>query len=49
MCASTDGCRGLLLDTSKNNSRRWCSMDDCGTEAKIRRQTARRRTTTPAP
>ncbi|MEU8243429.1 ABATE domain-containing protein [Actinoplanes missouriensis] len=43
VCASTGGCRGLFLDTSKNNSRRWCSMDDCGTEAKIRRQATRRR------
>jgi predicted RNA-binding Zn ribbon-like protein len=43
VCASTAGCQGLFLDTSKNNSRRWCTMDDCGTTAKITRQTARRR------
>ncbi|RAK31322.1 putative RNA-binding Zn ribbon-like protein [Actinoplanes lutulentus] len=49
VCASTDGCQGLFVDTSKNNSRRWCSMDDCGTTAKIRRQTTRRRTTNPVP
>ncbi|BBH69639.1 hypothetical protein ACTI_63240 [Actinoplanes sp. OR16] len=48
VCASGNGCRGLFLDTSKNNSRRWCTMDDCGTEAKIRRQTARRRATRPS-
>ncbi|SDT19945.1 CGNR zinc finger domain-containing protein [Actinoplanes derwentensis] len=42
-CASTLGCDGLFLDTSKNNSRRWCRMEDCGTEAKIHRQTDRRR------
>lgn len=43
VCASGNGCEGLFLDTSKNNSRRWCRMEDCGTEAKIHRQTARRR------
>ncbi len=43
VCASTQGCAGLFLDTSKNGSRRWCRMADCGTEAKIHRQTARRR------
>jgi predicted RNA-binding Zn ribbon-like protein len=42
-CSSEAGCRGLFLDTSKNGSRRWCRMEDCGTEAKIHRQTARRR------
>lgn len=45
VCASTRGCDGLFLDTSKNNSRRWCRMEDCGTEAKIHRQTDRRRAT----
>ena len=43
VCASGEGCQGLFLDTSKNGSRRWCSMGDCGTAAKIRRQGARRR------
>ncbi|WP_229074809.1 ABATE domain-containing protein [Actinoplanes sp. DH11] len=41
LCAA--GCRGLFLDTSKNSSRRWCSMDACGTSTKIRNQNARRR------
>ncbi|MDQ7904397.1 ABATE domain-containing protein [Phytohabitans sp. ZYX-F-186] len=36
------GCRFLFVDESKNRSRRWCSMDDCGTAAKIRRYVARR-------
>jgi predicted RNA-binding Zn ribbon-like protein len=36
------GCRFLFLDESKNGSRRWCSMDDCGTAAKIRRYVDRR-------
>ncbi len=37
------GCRFLFLDESKNRSRRWCSMDDCGTAEKIRRYVAVRR------
>ena len=35
------GCRYLFLDESKNRSRRWCSMDDCGTAEKSRRYVAR--------
>ena len=38
------GCRFLFNDESKNRSRRWCSMDDCGTAEKIRRYVAVRRT-----
>jgi predicted RNA-binding Zn ribbon-like protein len=38
------GCRFLFYDESKNVSRRWCSMDDCGTAEKIRRYVAARRT-----
>ena len=37
------GCGWLFLDRSRNSSRRWCSMDDCGAKAKARRLTARRR------
>lgn len=40
------GCRFVFLDESKNRSRRWCSMDDCGTTEKIRRYVAARRTRT---
>lgn len=47
ICASDAGCAGLFLDTTKNHSRRWCSMGDCGAEVKIRRQTARRRAARP--
>ena len=36
-------CAWLFVDTSKNAIRRWCSMAECGGEAKSRRQTARRR------
>jgi predicted RNA-binding Zn ribbon-like protein len=37
------GCRWLYLDESKNASRRWCSMVECGTSAKKRRYVERRR------
>lgn len=37
------GCGWLFLDISKNRVRRWCSMEECGSQAKARRQTARRR------
>ncbi|GIJ43394.1 hypothetical protein Val02_02800 [Virgisporangium aliadipatigenens] len=40
------GCSFLFLDESKNRSRRWCSMDDCGAAAKMRRYVAARRTRT---
>ena len=30
-------CGWLFLDMSKNHSRRWCSMSDCGNTAKARR------------
>lgn len=30
-------CGWLFLDQSKNHSRRWCSMDDCGNREKARR------------
>jgi predicted RNA-binding Zn ribbon-like protein len=37
-----DDCRYLYLDASKNNSRRWCSMEGCGKTAKMRRYVERR-------
>jgi predicted RNA-binding Zn ribbon-like protein len=37
-------CRWLFLDASRNRSRRWCSMDECGTTVKKRRYVERRRT-----
>ncbi len=37
------GCAWLFFDRSKNNSRRWCSMEDCGSSAKMRRFYARKR------
>jgi predicted RNA-binding Zn ribbon-like protein len=36
-------CRWLFLDASKNHSRRWCSMEDCGSSEKKERYVARRR------
>ena len=38
-----DGCPWLFLDTSRNHSRRWCSMNECGGRLKMRRYRARRR------
>ncbi|AZU62422.1 CGNR zinc finger domain-containing protein [Neobacillus mesonae] len=32
-----DHCGWLFFDTSRNRSRRWCSMADCGNRAKARR------------
>ncbi|MEV4087683.1 CGNR zinc finger domain-containing protein [Nonomuraea fuscirosea] len=37
------GCGWLFLDQSRNGSRRWCRMADCGNTAKARRLTERRR------
>jgi predicted RNA-binding Zn ribbon-like protein len=36
------GCPFVFLDESRNRSRRWCSMDDCGTQEKVRRFVTRR-------
>jgi predicted RNA-binding Zn ribbon-like protein len=30
-----DDCRWAFLDTSKNRSRAWCSMESCGNRAKV--------------
>jgi predicted RNA-binding Zn ribbon-like protein len=32
-----DGCGWLFLDRSRSGRRRWCSMEDCGNRAKVRR------------
>ena len=39
-CAG-DGCGFLFLDQSRNRSRRWCDMTDCGNRAKARRHRQR--------
>jgi predicted RNA-binding Zn ribbon-like protein len=36
-CADDRGCGWLFLDTTKNRSRRWCEMEDCGNRAKAHR------------
>ena len=36
------GCPWLFVDRSKNGSRRWCAMGDCGTQAKMARYVVRR-------
>jgi predicted RNA-binding Zn ribbon-like protein len=41
-CA-TDNCNWLFMDMSRNRSRRWCDMKDCGNRAKARRHYARRK------
>lgn len=33
-CPGPVGCGWLFLDQSKNRTRRWCSMEHCGTRAK---------------
>lgn len=35
-------CRRLFLDTSRNGTRRWCSMATCGSRSKARRSYHRR-------
>jgi predicted RNA-binding Zn ribbon-like protein len=32
-----DECAWMFMDTSRNHSRRWCDMEDCGNRAKARR------------
>jgi predicted RNA-binding Zn ribbon-like protein len=36
-CAG-EGCDWLFVDTSRNHLRKWCSMDECGNRAKMRRR-----------
>ena len=43
-CPAED-CGWLFLDTSRNHSRRWCDMDDCGNRAKARSHYARSKNT----
>lgn len=41
-CAG-DPCGWLFVDTSRNHSRRWCTMESCGNRAKARRHYERAR------
>jgi predicted RNA-binding Zn ribbon-like protein len=43
VCANPHGCGWLFYDGSKNASRRWCSMEGCGSQVKMRRHYAKRR------
>ncbi len=40
-CPGAGDCGWLFYDTSKNNSRHWCSMEGCGSRVKMRRQYAK--------
>jgi predicted RNA-binding Zn ribbon-like protein len=42
-CADDRGCGYLFLDLSKNRTRRWCDMKDCGNRAKAQRHYRRKR------
>lgn len=42
-CADDRGCGWLFLDLSKNHSRRWCDINDCGNRAKQQRYQQRAR------
>ena len=42
LCLAPD-CGWLFLDTTKNHTRRWCSMQGCGNRAKGRRHYQRKR------
>ena len=42
-CADDRGCGYLFIDTSRNRSRRWCSMESCGNRAKVHRHYHRQR------
>jgi predicted RNA-binding Zn ribbon-like protein len=46
-CAG-ERCDWLFLDASRNRSRRWCDMAECGNRAKAQRNYARRRGSTDA-
>lgn len=41
MCEAADGCGWLFYDETRNRTRRWCSMKDCGNRAKARRHYAK--------
>jgi predicted RNA-binding Zn ribbon-like protein len=42
-CADERGCGFLFIDTSRNHSRRWCSMEVCGNRAKAMRHYQRKK------
>ena len=42
-CADEKGCGWLFWDRSRNRSRCWCDMSDCGNRAKVRRFYAKKK------
>jgi predicted RNA-binding Zn ribbon-like protein len=46
-CADDRGCGWLFLDKTRNHSRRWCEMNDCGNRAKARRHYLRKHPRSP--
>jgi predicted RNA-binding Zn ribbon-like protein len=36
------GCGFVFLDATRNGSRRWCAMEDCGTREKVQRYVSKR-------
>jgi predicted RNA-binding Zn ribbon-like protein len=42
-CEDDRGCGWLFVDHSRNRSRRWCDMEDCGNRAKAKRYYERQR------
>jgi len=47
MCEAPDGCGWLFYDETRNGTRRWCSMKDCGNRAKARRHYAKSKEESP--
>jgi predicted RNA-binding Zn ribbon-like protein len=37
VCPGEGGCGWMFYDTSRNHSRRWCTMESCGNRAKAKR------------
>lgn len=48
-CGNTEECSLFLIDHSKSNSARWCSMAGCGNRMKARRHYERRKRTRSEP
>ena len=42
ICAGS-GCGWMFLDTTRNQSRRWCDSRDCGNRERVRKHLARKR------
>ena len=42
-CQDDRGCGWVFLDLTKNHSRRWCAMEDCGNRAKAKRHYERKK------